>query len=279
MQLGFLRLTPAVRTLLFVTTGVWLLDLVTALVLGVHGSVFNPYIGLFPTAVLHFQLWRPVTYMFAHAGFLHLFFNMLALWMFGIWVEDALGSRRFYQLYFISGLAGAATAMAAYFLGYGAAVVGASGATLGVTIAFCMLFSEETVYFDFLIPIKARYLGWLVVIMEVLPGLAGGNGRVSFATHLGGALAGFLVVRYKLYWDPPRKKPRKSRSSARLRVVPDAGRKVVPVPKPEVELSATEKEVDRILDKLSKEGMDALSPAERKTLDAHSTRLRERDGG
>lgn len=280
MQLGLLRLTPAVRNLLFLTTGIWFLDFLGTLVLGTGRSLLIPYMSLDPEAMARFQIWRPLTYLFAHADFGHLFFNMLMLWMFGTPVEDALGSRRFYQLYIGSGLAAAVAATIAYVAGVGGPVVGASGATLGVTIAFCMLFPEAVVYLWLLIPIKARYLGILATVLQLVHSITSIGSPVSFSAHLGGILGGFLIIRYKLYWEP-RKQLGKSRPArSRLRVVPETGgEKVTPLRRPEPDLTEAEKEVDRILDKLSREGMEALTPDERETLDAHSVRLRQRDGG
>src|ERR1043165_4440628 len=89
----------------------------------------------FVPAYILYRPWTMVTYMFLHASFSHILFNMLALYFFGPRVEERLGPRRFIWLYMVSGVAGA---ILSFVFSPQAAVVGASGALMGVLMAFAM---------------------------------------------------------------------------------------------------------------------------------------------
>src|SRR5688500_17025956 len=106
--------TPAVKALLIATIGLFLVqyfgDFVS--VGGEYGNANGAIItwfGMTPSMVLQGYLWQPVSYMFLHAGFMHLIFNMLALWMFGVDLERRWGQRAFYRYYFVCGVGAALT--------------------------------------------------------------------------------------------------------------------------------------------------------------------------
>src|SRR4029079_11028565 len=98
--------------------------------------------------------WTLVTYMFLHAGLGHIFWNMLGLYFFGPRVESRMGSQRFITLYFVSGIVGAlfSVVLAPRF-----AVLGASGAVLGVLMAFARFWPRERLYIWGVLPIDARW--------------------------------------------------------------------------------------------------------------------------
>ncbi|MDQ3048981.1 MAG: rhomboid family intramembrane serine protease, partial [Bacteroidota bacterium] len=165
-----------------------------------------------------------ITYMFMHGDFMHLFFNMFALWMFGNTLENVWGPKRFLIYYLITGI-GAAIChyVVLYFVdlkpildGLNSApitsdqliqykenllnaplVVGASGSVFGILLAFGMLFPNTMLYVYFAIPIKAK---WFVVIygaLELFSGLRGAPGdNVAHFAHLGGMLFGFILIKY-----------------------------------------------------------------------------------
>lgn len=155
------------------------------------------------------KAWQWVTHMFMHAGLWHLFLNMFGLWMFGNKMEQLLGARRFFTLYFLSGFIAAAFQMGqsivmneVYHAGLDIPMVGASGAVFGVVGAFTAFFPNTELMIIFLpIPIKAKYLiGGTAVVSLVLGLLAilgiTGPGGVAHLAHLGGILTGFFMVRY-----------------------------------------------------------------------------------
>lgn len=97
--------------------------------------VFVPRLALF-------RPWTIVTYMFLHAGISHILFNMVGLFFFGSRVEERLGSKRFVQLYFISGISGALLSVA---FAPNAAIIGASAAVFGVMLAFAMFWPRDQI--------------------------------------------------------------------------------------------------------------------------------------
>jgi membrane associated rhomboid family serine protease len=187
--------TRAVKVLIIATCAVFVLQYVDR---GLNNALIS-WFALVPALVLP-EIWRMATYLFLHAGFSHLFWNMFALWMFGVWVEEEIGSRRFYQLYFVSGIGGAAVDVAAHFilrphvLSY---TIGASGAIYGVLLAVGVLFPDRPVFL--LLPPVTVKAKWLVLFYGVLEFLftlhgAGGDGIAHFA-HLGGMLFAFLFLK------------------------------------------------------------------------------------
>ena len=145
-----------------------------------------------------FHTYQFITYMFLHANFEHIFFNMFALWMFGRTLEYELGSRRFLIYYMVCGI-GAALIQYLTALVFGELplmLVGASGAVMGLLLAFGVLHPNATIMLLFPpIPMKAK---WFVIIYGVIELFLGwrGVGNVAHFAHVGGMLWGFLL----LYW-------------------------------------------------------------------------------
>jgi membrane associated rhomboid family serine protease len=153
--------------------------------------------ALRPSLFFSGWLWQPFTYMWLHAlgNPLHLLFNMFSLWMFGSQVALLWGDRRFLQYYLICGVgAGFVIAMVPYLVGGNPdiPVVGASGAVMGVLLAFSLTWPDRTILLIFPpIPLKAIYLIPFLFFMEFTSGPA----NVSHAGHLGGVLAGWIYFR------------------------------------------------------------------------------------
>lgn len=152
-----------------------------------------------------FQPFQIITYMFTHFDVSHILFNMLSLYFMGPMVEMALGPKRFLGLYMISGLMGLLAHFLVYYLPYFMgqdvapvfAVLGASGAVFGVTIAFATLFPDRELMLLFPpIPIKAWLMALILVGIGLYSGLTGAGGNVAHFAHLGGALAGFVLARH-----------------------------------------------------------------------------------
>jgi membrane associated rhomboid family serine protease len=154
-------------------------------------------LALIPSAVVdNFYLWQPFTYMFLHASIGHILLNMLALYFFGPPLEMDWGTRRFLKFYFYCGLAaGMCVLLTGLLVGNRfIPTVGASGAILGLLVAFAVLHPNETVLLAFLIPIKAKHLAMLYAAIEVLS-LWGPETGVSTIAHLGGMAFGYLYLK------------------------------------------------------------------------------------
>ena len=161
----------------------------------------------YPTSPF-FRFWQPLTHMFMHGGFWHLFFNMYSLLFFGAAVERAIGQKKFLILYFLCGLGAVALHMGVQWfqLHYMAGdpmriltvpTVGASGAIYGILIAFAMLHPDATLVLLFPpIPLKAKW--WVLIFagIELVTGITGTMDGIAHFAHLGGMLFGFLLVRY-----------------------------------------------------------------------------------
>ncbi|WP_028999453.1 rhomboid family intramembrane serine protease [Azohydromonas australica] len=154
-------------------------------------------LALWPLGSGQFWPWQVVTYAFLHGGVVHLFFNMLGLWMFGSEIERLWGSRRYLQFLVASVLAAAAAQLVfTQLIGSVTPTVGASGALFGLLLAFGMMFPNRTIIPLFPpIPMKAKVFVAVFGGLELLLGLQGGSGIAHFA-HLGGMLGGFLMIRY-----------------------------------------------------------------------------------
>jgi membrane associated rhomboid family serine protease len=163
---------------------------VAMLLLGQRAPIVYEAGALVPALIL-VRPWTIVTYMFLHAGFQHLFWNMLALYFFGPRVEARLGSGRFIGLYLTSGIAGALASLVTPT----AIIVGASGAVFGVMLGYAHFWPRDPIYLFFMIRLEARWLVVLMTGMALFGGLSGQSGIANFA-HLGGFVGGFLYLRW-----------------------------------------------------------------------------------
>lgn len=236
---------------------------------------FERYFALFPLTA-GFLPWQLFTYMFMHANFLHLFFNMFALWMFGMELENLWGSKKFLGYYLLCGVcAGIAHLVFAPLLTTPAPTIGASGAVYGILVAFGLLFPNRPIFLYFLFPIKAKYFVIMYMLIELIS-LGNADGIAHFA-HLGGAVAGFIylmIAQGKLNmpdifgrsdkYSPPSQGATYTRHRYydKFSEVSDAdyyGEK-----KDEDEV--TQEKIDAILDKISKEGYKNLTEEEKRIL-------------
>ncbi|GMQ81139.1 MAG: rhomboid family intramembrane serine protease [Rhodothermia bacterium] len=154
-----------------------------------------------------FWPWQLVTYAFLHANLTHLFFNMFALWMFGVQIENTWGSKRFSVFYFGTVVGAAIVQVIVTTMEPGPGMyptIGASGGVFGVLLAFGMMFPEQPIYMYFVLPVKAK---WFVLGYGLLTfwwGVTGPSTIAHFA-HLGGMFFGFIIIQYwrgKLPWKP-----------------------------------------------------------------------------
>ena len=149
-----------------------------------------------------FQPWQLVSYGFLHGNFGHIAFNMLALWMFGGPVENAFGPRRFTFYYFTCVLGAACAQLAVIAMFQPAAfypTVGASGGIFGLLLAFGMLYPEARIVMLFFpVPMRARIAVVIFMLIELVFGVTGTQAGIAHFAHLGGALVGFILIRFWL---------------------------------------------------------------------------------
>lgn len=172
------------------------------------------HFALFPAESPFFEWWQPLTYMFLHADFSHLLFNMFALWMFGRGLEWEMGTRRFLLYYVVCGvgaaliqllmvqidLAGLEFGSEQYFEYLWTPTLGASGAVFGLLLAFGMLHPNATIMLLIPpIPMKAKWFVIIYGLIELFFGVTGNMSNVAHFAHLGGMFWGWLLLMYWRY--------------------------------------------------------------------------------
>ena len=185
-------MTPAVKAIIWANIAMFVVTLFFDDIIG--------YLGLAPQAVLERGwIWQIGTYMFLHAGPMHILFNMLGVWMFGVELERLWGTTFFARYYAITGVGAGVTALVASLLPfdalqatYGAITIGASGALYGLLMAFAFYYPDRPILMFLLFPIPAKYF---VMIIGAMAFLVAPGSQVSNAAHLGGLLFGYLFLR------------------------------------------------------------------------------------
>lgn len=227
-------------------------------------TTISPQLGgllaLVPAAVF-VRPWTVVTYMFVHAGVMHLLLNMIGLYFFGPRMEDRLGARDFLVLYFLSGIAGAALT---FLLAPYGAVVGASGAVMGILAGYAHYWPDDRIYIWGVLPVSARVMVIGLAAYSIYSGFSGRGGGVAHFAHLGGLAVGWLYV----LWRERRRKaarspsmPREKPADARAHV--ERWERIRPAELHEVNRA----EAQRLLAKLRTQGPRSLSRTEREFLD------------
>ena len=215
---GFMSSVPtAVKNLIIINV---LVMIMTALN---EDFMYEKFALFYPTSPF-FHWWQPVTHMFMHGGFWHLFFNMYTLWIFGSQLERVWGARKFLVFYFVTGLGAALVHTGVEWLqmqnwlaeaaagSYSAQVsihtlkmtptVGASGAIYGVLMGYAMLYPDAVMALVF--PPIAMKAKWFVLIfgaIELMTGVTGMGGNIAHFAHLGGLIFGYLLM---MYWKKKR---------------------------------------------------------------------------
>jgi membrane associated rhomboid family serine protease len=216
---------------------------------------------------LPLRFWTPLSYMFMHAGVLHIIFNLLWLYWFGLIFEEYLGKKRTVGLYLLGGFAGAFIFILSYntlpfFTHNNAALyssmVGASASVMAIMVATATLLPDYTISLILIGPVKLKWLILVFIIIDFL-GTTGANSGGKIA-HLGGGLVGFLYIKQlqkgndwigniaKLFKPKPKLKIVSNNTSKRAVSLP------------------RQDEIDLILDKISKSGYDSLSKQEKEIL-------------
>ncbi|MEK7668890.1 MAG: rhomboid family intramembrane serine protease [Gemmatimonadota bacterium] len=250
-------MTPWVARLLFANVGAFLL------------TTFAPALAwplsLVPTFIPQ-RPWTPFTYMFLHAGFGHLLFNMLGLYFFGPRVEQRLGGRRFLGLYVVSGLVGALLSLATPY----ARIVGASGAVFGVMLGFARYWPREPIYLWGVFPVEARVLVVVTTVLALWGAFSGASGGIAHFAHLGGYLGGFVYLRWVEARSPA------ARFRAQLAPEPKRASDADLERWRRIDASTlhpvNREECERVMAKLDASGVGSLTPGEREFLQRFSAR-------
>jgi membrane associated rhomboid family serine protease len=221
--------------------------------------------------------WTFVTYMFLHdtRGFLHVLINMLMLFFFGPPLEARWGGREFIKYYVICGIAGAVFSLATL-LGLGGAnvpIVGASGAVFGIMLAYALNWPDALIWIYAIFPVKAKYVVMFLGALTFMSAFWFGSDGVAHFAHLGGLVGGFVYLkrgwRLQLHWESLKKRLRRRRLSViRGGATADEKRRSS---KADEEARMLEV-VDKLLDKIAAQGIESLTPEERRFLDDVSKR-------
>jgi membrane associated rhomboid family serine protease len=285
------KITPAVQALIAITVAVAFLQ-----------WTFNDQLSsslAFDFASLPGRWWAAATYMFAHVTIWHLIANMYALYLFGPRLEQTWGARKFTWFYLLCGLGGVAFEM--LFVRTGT-LIGASAAVFGVMTAFVMQWPDDEIYLLFTVPMRVRTLVVGLLVLNLVIGIAATSDgtNIGYVAHLGGVVAAYAYMRMAASTgieqvrqrvanlpdadEPPRAIPRNLPRRERGDEVDDivAKSKAIAAKRaPSMTPQSTRRregkatELDRVLDKISEQGIDSLTNDERQTLEEMSKKLRD----
>ncbi|MEW6652099.1 MAG: rhomboid family intramembrane serine protease [Bacteroidota bacterium] len=283
---GFSFFPPMIKNLLIINIVVFFIQKIMESISfdGIRGDLLlNHYFALNPLLGIdsNFQIWQLFTYQFMHGDFMHIFFNMLMLWMFGMEIENLIGSKKFLVFYLVAGLGGGilqllGSPILSDSFGF---TIGASGAVYGVMIAFAMFFPDRYIMFYFLIPVKAKYLIAFFIILEFIS--VREASFVAHLAHIGGALTGFIFLlidrknqfNFNRMFSNFKRRSKSVNNSFRAKFekrqannfdVEEA--QYYDINEKPREEEVTQEEIDKILDKISKSGYQGLSDHEKRIL-------------
>ena len=208
----------ATKSIILINIFVFIITLLSGRLM-TNNFMVKTFALFYPTSPF-FYIWQPITHMFMHGGYLHIFFNMYTLYIFGSELERIWGPKKFLLFYFVTGLgaaglhigvqalqvahfqaqfaAGVSSAAEALDIIYYTPTVGASGAIYGLLVGYAMLFPDNRL--TLMIPPVTLSAKWLVIIFIIIELVVGISGKLAFIAHfahLGGALFGWLMI---LYW-------------------------------------------------------------------------------
>ena len=209
------------------------------------------------------MIWQPLTYMFIHGDFFHLFMNMFVLWMFGSEMESIWGSRGFLKYYFITGIGSGLIWLLLNISNPFSVLIGASGAIYGVLLAYGLMFPNRKVLIYFLFPIKVKYFVLLLGVIAFISSIGDTGSNISHLTHLSGMLIGFIylksplnMLKVSLLFNSILAEIRYKREE-----------------KQQAKYLNAKRHIDRLLDKINEVGYDGLDENERRDLYNHSRNL------
>jgi membrane associated rhomboid family serine protease len=225
----------------------------------------TPEFLLMPSEILA-RPWTLVTYMFLHSttNIFHIGFNMFALWIFGPRVEARLGGSNFLAMYLVSGVGGALLCFAPP----QAPTLGASGAIMGVMLAYAMYWPQERFLIWGVIPVQVWILVAIYVVMDVSGALGVGGAGIAHFAHLGGLASGYLYLKVMQFRSPARSWKRKVAGPRPVVALSDADnvRRWRAIRLDDLH-SVNRDEIVRLLQKTQTLGTKSLTEEERATLD------------
>jgi len=168
----------------------------------INGLSLFYWLSLVPPLVSHGYVWQVVTYMFVHASYSHLFFNMFAILMFGMTLERAVGSREFLFFYFVTGTLGGITSyLVSIFSGQtNVIMLGASGAIYALLFLTSVMFPTARILLFFIIPLKMPFAVMLYIIIEVVSQIMDLRGGIAHLIHLSGIVYAWIycILRFRI---------------------------------------------------------------------------------
>ncbi len=262
---------PVVKWLLIINVAVWLLDMMTNSAPQTQRSFLWEW-GNFSVAagVEQLEVWRFVSFQFLHANGHHLLVNMLGLFFFGHFAERWWGSRKFLFFYLSTGVVGALFYVLLFYLGWFAKqgydssipMVGASAGIFGILACVAVIAPNLQVLLFFFIPMKMRTFALMALSISVVVIVLNLNNAGGEAGHLGGAILGFILMRNPQLLSFISNEVMISRH----RPIVDATIVREKKLRPRINIDMDDTEIDRILDKVSREGLQSLTNEERDVL-------------
>ncbi len=184
------RLTDVVKHLLII-------NVIMFVCFNVIMPQYQSYVALYFPGSTYFKPYQLVTHMFTHASPSHILFNMMSLFFLGPTVEQSLGTKKFLIFYLVSGMAAMLLHLGLGYLGVipPVPIVGASGAIMGVFVAFALMYPEVKLMLIFPpIPIKAKYMMAGLIAFDLFSGVGGFSTGIAHFAHLGGVIGGFIMI-------------------------------------------------------------------------------------
>ena len=285
-------ITPAVKWLVFATVAVFFVQL--TLVESVQAALAFR-MSDFGTG----RWWTIFTYMFVHAGLLHIAVNMYTLWIFGRRVEHVWSPGAFVRFYIWCGLGGWLFHL--LFVRDVGALQGASAATFGVMLAYAMRWPDDEVFLFGIVPMKVKWLVTALVVLNLAMGITTTGGGTAYFAHLGGLAFGWLYLRtpsaqsierlrQRVSQLPdvqdetpraiPRSLPRQRERGSEIDEIVAKSKAVVTKRQPAVRPVSPKpnrraEELNLVLDKISQKGLNSLTSEEKKLLEEMSKELRK----
>jgi membrane associated rhomboid family serine protease len=193
-------MTPAVRAIIYTNIAAFL---ITSFAPDPTVRLLFGLLGLTPQAVVgRGWIWQIASYLFLHGGLMHILFNMLMVWMFGVELERRWGTRAFTTYYFVTGVgAGLSVVLvsllpfAATRASYAAVTIGASGAVYGLIMAWALVFPDRVLMFMMMFPLPMRVYALLMGAIAFYSALGASGSTVSHFAHLGGLAVGYLYLK------------------------------------------------------------------------------------
>ncbi len=296
---------PVIKSILIINIVVFIAEYLLLSVYHIDGvslrAYFFKFFALWPLDD-GFYIWQLISYQFMHGGLSHIFLNLFALWMFGIELEERWGSKRFLIFYLLCGVGAALTQLLiAPMFSNPAPTIGASGSVYGVLLAFGLTFPNRPIMmFPLFIPIPAKFFVLIFAGIALISGFTDSGGGIAHFAHLGGALTGFILLRFekqlklnKVYDNSPhfaddddepsniynfqnRTRTQQqpftwfSQQKTQQREEPQQKPNGFTVDNEEIKQSV----IDDILDKISKNGYESLTDREKRILFELSQKLR-----